>query len=206
MIEPCPAPDVRRRLPANPFATRFTRPGRLAIRDRDGAPLDLRLLEETLDRLGGRAAIEGPHGSGKTTLLVAIADRLEARRRLARLVRLRGRRDARQALSVLQAAPPGSVLCLDSWEQAGRWTAAAIRWTAWRRAVGLVVTSHRPTGFPLLHRGSTSPVLLARLVADLPPHGGVITAADVVAAHVRHDGDLRAAFFDLYDRFEARIR
>jgi len=206
MIELCPAADACRRLPANPFATRFTTPGRLAIRHHDGTQLDPGLLVEALDRLGGEAAIEGPHGSGKTTLLVAMADLLEARQRLARLMRLRSRRDARRALMVLRAAVPGSVLCIDSWEQAGCWTAAALRWTARRRAVGLVVTSHRSTGLPLLHRGSTSPLLLARLVADLPAHGGVITAADIVAAHDRHAGDLRAALFDLYDRFEARIR
>jgi hypothetical protein len=206
MIEPCPPPDSCRRLPTNPFATRFTRPGRLEIRDRDGTPLDPGPLVDVLDRLGGSAAIEGPHGSGKTTLLLAIADLLETRQRLARLVRLRSRRDARQALAVLRAAVPGSVLCIDSWEQAGLWTAAAIRRAGRRRAVGLLVTSHRATGLPVLHRGATSPTLLARLVADLPSHGGVITSADVAAAHVRHAGDLRAALFELYDRFEDRIR
>jgi hypothetical protein len=206
MISSCPVADACRRLPANPFATRFTRPGRLVVRHHDGTLLDPGLLVETLDPLGGSVAIEGPHGSGKTTLLFAIADLLEARQRLACLVRLRSRRDARRALTVLHAAAAGSVLCVDSWEQAGYWTAAAIRRTARRRAVGLVVTSHRPTGLPLLHRGSTSPALLARLVADLPPHGGMITTDDVVAAHARHGGDLRAALFDLYDRFEARIR
>jgi hypothetical protein len=206
MIKPCLPADTRRRLPTNPFATRFTRPGRLETRDRDGTPLDPGPLVDALDRLGGSAAIEGPHGSGKTTLLLAIADLLEARQRLARLVRLRSRRDAREALALLRAAAPGSVLCIDSWEQAGCWTAAAIRRASRRRAIGLLVTSHRATGLPVLHRGTTSPTLLARLVADLPSHGGVITAADVSDAHDRHAGDLRAALFDLYDRFEARIR
>jgi len=195
-----------RRLPANPFATRFTRPGRLMIRGADGEPLDAGALVDRLSLLGGNAAIEGPHGSGKTTLLLAIAAALESRRRLAGLLRLRCRRDTRRAAALLRAAPPGAVLCIDSWEQAGRWTVATLPRAACRRAVGLVVTSHRATGLPELHRCGTSATLLARLVADLPAHDGVITAADIGAAHATHGGDLRAAFFDLYDRFEARIR
>lgn len=206
MSDSLPASGPRHRLPPNPFATRFTRPGRLSIRDRDGTPLDPATLVDALDHLGGAAAVEGPHGSGKTTLLLAVADALGARRRLAGLLRLHGRSDATRALAALRTAVPGSVLCIDSWERAGRWTAAAIRRSGRRMAVGLLVTSHRPTGLPLLHRCGTSANLLARLVDDLPSHRGCITPADIGAAHARHAGDLRAALFDLYDRFEHRIR
>lgn len=206
MNRSCPSADARRRLPANPFATRFTRPGRLAIRGRDGSPLDPATLVEALDGMGGTAALEGPHGSGKTTLLLAVAAVLGARRRLGGLLRLHGRGDAGRALALMRTAAPGSVLCVDSWEQAGLWTGGAIRRAGRRRGVGLLVTSHRATQLPLLHRCGTSSILLARLVDDLPSHGGLITSADIEAAHARHGGDLRSALFDLYDRFEARIR
>jgi len=206
MSEPCPAFGTVWRLPANPFATRFIRPGCLAIRDRNGAPLGVAALVEALDRLGGTAALEGPHGSGKTTLLLAVAEMLAARHRLGGLLRLRHHGDAGRALVLMRAAAPGSTLCVDSWERVGLWTAAAIRRAGRRRGVGLLVTSHRATRLPLLHRCETSAVLLARLVDDLPSHGGLITPADIEAAHARHAGDLRAALFDLYDRFEACIR
>ncbi|MFM7107909.1 MAG: hypothetical protein ACKOZU_04820 [Planctomycetaceae bacterium] len=192
-------------VPRNPFATRHTAPGRLAPRNARGDPLDLAALLVRL-RAAGRAAIEGPHGAGKTNLLRALADRLVDDRDLAGLVRPRSPADGPGVLRAVRGAPPGTTLCIDSWEALGRTWAVAVRWTAWRRGVGLLVTSHRPTGMTMLVRCETSPDLLARLVEDLPPHGGLIDGADVERAFRRHRGDVREALYDLYDRFERRAR
>lgn len=205
--DPC---RVTSRIPGasrrNPFATRFIRPGRLAPRDGTGLPLDAAALLERLTAGGGAAALEGPHGSGKTTLLLAIAAAATAAGRLGGIVRVRTRADAMAVVRLVARVAPNALVCVDSWERMGPIAAACTRWTARRRGCGLLVTSHRRTGLPVLVECCTTVPLLAQLVGALPDHGGLITDADVAAAHAAHGGNLREALLDLYDRFEARAR
>lgn len=189
----------------NPFTTRHTRPGRLVPRDADGAPLDLDALVARARALRA-VAIVGPHGAGKTNLLTALAGRLAAAGHLAGLVRARSRPDAALVLRAVREAPPDSTLCIDGWEAVGAVRGMLIRRWARCRRVGLIVTSHRPTGMPVVVRCATTAALLARLVAELPGHGGVIAKVDVEQAFRAHRGDIREALYDLYDRFERRIR
>jgi hypothetical protein len=200
------APSGTARRLRNPFATRFTQPGRLAPHGIDGLPLDLVRMLDQLAAVGGSGAIEGPHGSGKTTLLVALADRLMGESRLGGLVRLRSPGDAVSALRRILRAAPGTTICIDSWERMGTAAATLARWFAWRRGCGLLVTSHRRTGLPSLIHCRTSAGLLERLVSTLPDHGGLIAGDDIAAAHAAHGGNLREALLDLYDRFERRCR
>jgi len=190
----------------NPFATRFTRPGRLVPRDPAGAPLDPQMLLDRLSAAGGSAALEGPHGSGKTTLLMALAAAAAAAGRLGGIVRLHTRGDAVTVVRLVAHAAPGTIVCIDSWERMGPIATAVARWIAWRRGCGFLVTSHRRTGLPVLVKCRTTVPLLARLVASLPDHGGFVTDADIAAAHAAHRGNLREALLDLYDRFEHRAR
>jgi hypothetical protein len=195
-----------RQRPRNPFTTRFIRPGSLAPRDAEGNPLDVAAIVGRLADLGGTAAIEGPHGSGKTTLLVAVAESLATTGRLAGMVRLRAWGDGVRAVRLVSRAAAGTMVLVDSWERMGPVAARVALWSARRRGCGLLVTSHRPTGLPVLVQGRTSVALLERLVAALPNHGGLIAADDIAAAHATHDGNLREALLDLYDRFECRAR
>jgi hypothetical protein len=189
---------------SNPFATRFTRPGRVVPLDADGRPLDLDTLLDRLQALAGRAAIEGPHGSGKTSLLAALAAHLERRGGAALLIRAGGSAEAGGLLRCLARTPAGTVVCVDGWERLAWPVAAAARWLAARRGCGLVVTAHRATGLPLLHRCRPTAAVLARIVAQLPDHGGTIGDDDLADAFARHAGDLREALYDLYDRFARR--
>lgn len=189
----------------NPFSTRHTRPGRLAPRDAAGAPLDLPALLSRARALRV-AAIEGRHGAGKTNLLIALAGLLAAAGRHAGTLRPRSWRDGPAVLRAVLGAAPGTTLCIDSWEALGPPWAAIIGWAAWWRSVGLLVTSHAPTGLPVLVRCETSAVLLSRLVAELPGHLGLIGPADVEQAFGARRGDVREALYDLYDRFERRVR
>lgn len=189
----------------NPFATRHTRPGSLVPRDSAGAPLDLETLAARACALGV-AAIEGPHGSGKTNLLSALGRHLAADGRFVEATRVRAARDGFRVLERVRRARPGATLCVDGWEALGRAWAALIRWSAIRRRVGLIVTCHRALGIPTLVRCTTTPTLLARLVADLPDHGGLIGDSDIAAAFAARRGDVREALYDLYDRFERRAR
>lgn len=189
----------------NPFATRHTRPGTLVPRDAFGAVLDVPTLAVRALTLGV-AAIVGPHGAGKTNLLSALARHLAAAGRVVETKRVRAARDGFHVLDGVRRARPGAILCVDGWEALGPAWAALLRWAATRRRVGLIVTSHRSAGLPTLARCTTSPILLARLVADLPDHGGLIDAADIAEAFAARRGDVREALFDLYDRFERRMR
>lgn len=188
---------------SNPFSTRYTRPGRLTPLDAAGLPLDLDGLVDRLVAVGGRAAIEGPHGSGKTTLLTALAARIEAAGGRARFVRVRGSADVG---SIVQAigGPTTTTVCVDGWERLPWPVATLVRWRSACLGGSLIVTAHRATGLPLLHRCRTSEVVLAEIVRQLPDHGGRVTEQDLAAAFARHAGNLREALYDLYDRYERR--
>lgn len=194
----------------NPFATRHTRPGRLAALDAAAAAVDAGRLLARLDRLGGRAAIVGPHGSGKSTLLVHLADTLDQRGAAVVRIRLRSWRDAARLLKTVWAASSGTTVCVDSWECAGPVMGGLVWLVAKRNGCRLLVTGHRRGGWPLLRRCRPTCAVLAALVRQLPGHaewyGRIIVAADIRDAYRRHGGDIREALFDLYDRFEARRR
>jgi hypothetical protein len=192
-------------LPVNPFTTRQTRAGRLPPLDAAGRLLDVAGLLADIERQG-TAGIEGPHGTGKSTLLAALAAEAVAEGRQAMEWRFTRRRDAWAVAWTLLGTPAGGLVCLDGWEAIGglgRWT---IRVLARRRKANLVVTSHRPTGLPLVIRTAGSLPLLEAIVGRLPSAGGLIDRADLAAACQAQAGNLREALLDLYDRFEARAR
>jgi len=187
----------------NPFATRFTSPGRLPPLDHRGDEVDPEELLHRLHRHGNRAAIRGPHGSGKSTLLVALADHLRAHGRLGGLVRLgRGfRRDLLAVARGLAACERDRVLCVDSWERLG-WATAAVACIVARMAGrGLLVTSHGEGVLPTLVSCSTTPRLLARIMDRLPDRFGLVGDVDVEQTFDEAKGNLRKALFLLYDRF-----
>jgi hypothetical protein len=192
-------------LPANPFTTRHTRPGMIPPLDPAGQPLDVASLLAEIRRQGA-AGIEGPHGTGKSTLLAALAAEAAAGRTLAEARRLESGRDAWAVARALLRARPGSLACLDGWEAIGGLSRWLVRFLARRQGVALVVTSHRPTGLPLVIRTAGSLPLLEAIVGRLPSAGGLIDRADLAAACQAQAGNLREALLDLYDRFESRAR
>lgn len=188
--------------PGNPFATRYTRPGAIPPLDRLGRPLDIAALIARLDDLGA-AALEAPHGHGKTTLLLALAAALGGVRRPVTMVRVRGWKDAGAACRAVVAAPRRTAVFIDGWEQLG-FLAAPLRAAARLLRRTLLVTSHRPSGLPVLWACETTPDLLHAIVARLPDRGGPVDEADVAVAFARHGGNLRESLYDLYDRAERR--
>jgi hypothetical protein len=198
-----PAPP--RRLPTNPFATRFTKPGMLPPLGPHGEPIDASRL---LDRLapGRVVAIVGPHGHGKSTLLAALTTAAGRAGFATTAVRVRSPLDSWRPIAAALASPGGGVLACDGWERALPGTALVVRLLAAARRLRVVVTTHCRRGLPVLVRCDTSPALLDELVARLPDHGGLIGGADIDEAYERHAGNLREALCDLYDRFERRVR
>jgi hypothetical protein len=193
------------RLPPNPFATRHTRPGVLPALDEHGALLDIAALADRCLALPA-AAIEGPHGHGKTTISTRIIEHLGERGLPVVVVRMRSVADGGRAFLAVVRAGRGTLVCIDGWERLGRVAAAAVRLAALCRGLRLLVTAHRATGLPVVMRCTTSEPLLRALVERLPDDGGRISAADIAAAFARHGGNLRESLYDLYDRFERRIR
>jgi hypothetical protein len=147
-----------------------------------------------LEALGWRGAIVGPHGSGKTTLLEDLAVRLDGQG--WRIHVLRFNADERR-LAVLSGWDAGDFVLCDGAEQ--------LSFLDWRRltrhaasAGGLVITTHRAGRLPVLHRCETSPALLHSLTASL---GQPLSPSECGELHARHDGNLRAALGELYDRW-----
>jgi hypothetical protein len=188
----------------NPFATRWTRPG--AIPFDFGGESTIEELLHRFWRSDCRGEIVGAHGSGKSTLLATMVPALEAACRPVVVARMRGKRRRltipRRALSTLDRA---AILVIDGYEQLTRWGRWRLLKSARRRAFGLIVTSHKPTGLPLLYRMSPNLELVKRLIGRyLPSHHDRIMTADIERAWRRHRGNVRELFFDLYDVFEAR--
>lgn len=207
MMNPQCVTDGRRRtsLPGNPFSTRHTRPGMITPRTVEGEEIDLQAMIVRLLAEWGMTIV-GPHGSGKTNLLAAIADAIECEGRRVTSIRARGIADALDTLRTIALLPKESVVCIDGWESLG-WAVRLLAtvFARWRRS-RLVVTGHVEGGLPVLTRCATSPELLAAIVDALPDHGGRIDGTDIDEAFRNHEGNLREALYDLYDRFERRIR
>jgi len=198
-------PSLPRRLPTNPFATRFTKPGMLPPLGPRGEPIDTRRL---LDRLapGRVVAIVGPHGHGKSTLLAALTTAAGRAGSATTSVRVRSPLDSWRPVAAALVSPGGGLVACDGWERALPGIDLVVRLLAAARGLRIVVTTHCRRGLPVLVRCGTSPSLLDGLVARLPDHGGLISVSDIDDAYRRHAGNLREALYDLYDRFERRVR
>lgn len=76
------------------------------------------------------------------------------------------------------------------------------------RGVGLLVTTHRPLGLPVLYRTNVDADLarrIARNVVEACPRAPRLTEdRDVDAALAEARGDMREALFKLYDVYEQR--
>ena len=188
----------------NPFATRYTGLGAVAALQSDGTPFEPEAVLEELRMAGGSGLFVGPHGSGKSTRLEACAKAASRGGQIVERVRLRRWRDLWGLLRLSRRLPGGSLLCVDSLEQAGGMGATWLARLARRRGVQLLATSHQPIGgLPVLEACTTSWQLMEKVLEQLPLHGNLIAPAEREAAFWAANGNIRDALFDLYDRFEA---
>ncbi len=152
-----------------------------------------------------RGEIVGPHGSGKSTLVATLKPHVAAAGRNLACITLR---DGQRRLptdfvrKALASARP--LLVVDGYEQLSWLTRILFTWRCRRVAAGLLVTSHTPTGLPLLYRTQPNLQLVEQLVSTLTAsNSSPVSAADVAASHACHGSNLREILFALYDRHEA---
>jgi hypothetical protein len=188
----------------NPFATRWTRPGAIPFQFPVGISLENVLRQFEANGLCG--AIVGPHGTGKSTLVSRFIAAYEASGRGVTHIRLHdGQRRLPRSNADVNRLEPGAVLVIDGYEQLGWWHRRRVRALCRRRRIGLLVTAHRSCGLPVIYRTGGNLTTVRWLIDScLPPHEDKITALDIENAFLRHGGNVREVFFELYDVFEAR--
>lgn len=189
---------------ANPFATRYTRPG--AIRFHFPAGEDEATLVEQLRSHNWIAQIVGPHGSGKSTLLATLMPAIEAAGRQVRCIALHeGERRLPLTATDWRQLTSASVAIIDGYEQLGWFARGSVVRRVRSRRCGLVVTSHRDLGLPTLFTTDPQLALAIEVVHDLMrPGEHLICDRDIEAAWHCRRGNLRELLFDLYDLFESR--
>lgn len=190
----------------NPFSSRYVRPGAIPFFFPEGGSLEdlIRPLEAT----EWRGQILGPHGSGKSALLAALIPAIHQHGRLPALYELH-EGDRRLPEHFPPHCPPQRpvVVLVDGYEQLSRWGRLRLRRWCRQNKAGLIVTSHRSVGLPLLIRLQPSLELAQKIVQWLLRHSPVsIHAEEVAWAYQYQRGNLREMLFMLYDIWEQKFR
>lgn len=155
-----------------------------------------------------RGALIGPHGHGKSTLMREMGARLGPIAAASigesedapRYVQMRPDDPDQHAhiRRLIREVP--QLLMIDGYDLLG-WR-DRLRLTRRRRPT--LVTSHRRTAMPTLLRCRTSPALLANLIGQLAPGlERALGESEIEALHISHDGNVRDALRELYDRVAA---
>jgi energy-coupling factor transporter ATP-binding protein EcfA2 len=188
--------------PANPFATRFTRPGALNYVFADGE--SAAALVSRLAELGWRAQILGPHGSGKSTLIAQLAEPLEhAGRRPAVFALHDGQRWLPRGWEQTVGQAESRLVVIDGYEQLGYLSRCWVAWRCRRRGWGLLVTAHQDVGFPTLIRTASSmPIAQAVVEQLLGGQRSGVDAQTVAECYSASGGNVREMLFALYDRHQ----
>ena len=191
----------------NPFATRFTAPGKVRYLAAAGHSAQ---LHEAWLQLGRVGVILGPHGCGKSTLLATLEDHWtrEHGYRVNRVSLHDGERTLPQALWQGDYHEH-DLLIVDGYEQLGwraRWQLQRLRR---RSSCGLLVTAHKEIRLPTLYRVEPDFAAFLAVVRHLlEPVNDSQKAEDFLARHVPSAweatcGNAREALFGLYDRWES---
>jgi hypothetical protein len=188
----------------NPFSTRHVRPGAIPFFFPPGQSAGQ--LVELLRSNEWRGEIVGPHGSGKSSLLSSLVPALENAGQSPLLIELHdGQRRLPVDLRRIDGLAENTVVIVDGYEQLSFLSRLQLKGFCRRRHLGLIVTSHRPAGLPLLFRTSASVTLAEEIVRFLlRGRPQLLGSNDLARRFEHHRGDLRELLFDLYDLYEQR--
>jgi hypothetical protein len=193
---------------ANPFSSRFVRPGAAAYLFSDATTATS--LVDRLRRLDWWAQIVGPHGSGKSTLLASLEPLLQrAPRRVVSFTLHDGQRQLPRQDPLPAAWDAHTQVVVDGYEQLGWLSRYRLKIACRKRRAGLLVTAHRDVGLPLLLQTKVTLDTAWQLVGDLLSRAAEsaaarITRGDVADSLSRHGSNMREILFDLYDLYERR--
>lgn len=190
---------------ANPFATRFTRPGAIGYLYPPGQ--SAQSLLEILQQNNWWGEIIGPHGSGKSSLLAELLPRIrETGRKVVQFGLHLGDRTLPVSKLDVRAWNAQTQVVVDGYEQLSWWSKRRLQAWVKSRGAGLLITAHEPMGLPPLF--TTQPTLalarqiVAQLLGDAPNQ--VLTEDDIAAAFAAHGANLREMLFSLYDVYQRR--
>ena len=191
---------------ANPFSTRYVRPGALPFVFRSGESAQALVLRLREKNWWGE--IIGPHGSGKSTLVAALVTEMHA---AGREIRLHAFHDDIVSFAGLSPRAldlhPTAVLIIDGYEQLSLWQKLRLRHSCRHAGCGLVVTAHQSAGLPELYRTVVTPDIAAGVFAALTrDRTALVTSSELPQCLAARNGNLRDALFDLYDLHERRMR
>ncbi len=189
----------------NPFTASRVRPGAIGFIFDEQPPLDSLLTQ--LRASGYWGQIVGAHGSGKSALLATLRAGLEASGLGVLHLELHaGQRRLPLSFRKLRSAENISVIVVDGYEQLSWLARMRLKHFCRRRKLGLLVSTHRPAGFPTLCTLRPGLPLAQKLAAQLQQgYRELVTPTDVAACYAAAHGDLREMFFALYDIYEQRM-
>jgi hypothetical protein len=179
----------------NPF--RSARVDALAYRPPEAGGIEA--IEAAWGRHHFRGALVGPHGHGKTTLMHELVRRYERKHAgsAVRVVQVSAEHGWLSPALRYAVRDRGGLLVVDGVDLLG----PVARWRLRRRRGALLVTTHRAIGLPTIAVCRTTPRLLGELVDELSPTASAALGdAEIQALWQRHDGNVRRALRELYDR------
>ena len=190
------------RMSANPFATRFIRPGAIPFLFLDGDSAEA--IIERLRSHNWRGQIIGAHGSGKSTLLLTLVPLIEAAGRNVVLYKL-GPGERRLPNIDTSSISPATQLIIDGYEQLSSWSRLRIGWLVWRSKAGLLATAHADVGLPTIYATNPSEAIAAAVANQLTAAESVsVTANDISEAFRAAGGNVRETLFKLFDVLQSR--
>lgn len=173
----------------NPFAAARFAPGKLPW---------IGEIDSLVDRAcirNARLQVLGPHGSGKSTLLFHLAERAGMRGWTAHS--FRGSRGFDPLVLLSKRRP--LIVFGDEIEELDLASFALLRACCVLRRASLVVTAHRDLGWETLCERSVDAAVVHALCRRLVHGTEPPPPAEIDALLVRHRGNVREVFFDLYD-------
>lgn len=188
---------------SNPFATRFTRPGAIEFLLPPGES-----PESLIARLRANAwqgELVGPHGVGKSTLLAMFATHLAAAgRQVVHAALHQGETTLPPPLDQWKTWNSATQVIVDGYEQLTWWSRSKLAWRVREQGAGLLVTSHAPTGLPLLMSLAPKVEVALQVVRQLMPDEQRITNSDVERTFLTCNGNIREMLFQLYDLYQLK--
>ena len=187
---------------ANPFATRFIRPGAMPFLFLDGDSAEA--IVARLKANHWRGQIIGAHGSGKSTLVISLTPLIEAAGKNIITFKI-GPGDGWLPHIESSSLSKATQLIIDGYEQLSTWSRLRLRWLVWRTGTGLLITTHTDIGLPTIYVTKPSEAVAAALAQRLTiGTGSLFSLADVTEAYQAAAGNVRETLFKLFDIYHQR--